>query len=209
MIATPPVCYPYVSPPTCQVVKLASKPAPLTNPVDSLEIRSALPGQYSMQSVQRSGDYALATVGYPHDEGEGTVLLRKFQGHWQELVGGGGAMDAQQLSLFGVPRKDWQQLVGSQTSPPNTDQPGWPETSERRLSQDDLSSRSAFELTLMRNEVFARKGYEFHDPIMREYFSGRSWYQVNPHFSPKSLSPIERQNVELIQTYQNNSAKNF
>lgn len=207
---TLPTLYPnYVTPAPTQLVRLAAQPECATEPVDILELRSALPGKYTMESVRRSGDYALATVGYPQDEGEGTVLLRKFQGHWQELVGGGGAMDTQQLNLFGVPRKHWQQLVGSQVSPPDLDQPGWPETSERRLSQDDLAQRSAFELTLMRNEIFARKGYEFQDPILREYFSSRPWYKVNPQFTPKSLSATENYNAELIQTYQNNSAKNF
>lgn len=173
------------------------------------EIRRALPREYSLQSYKASGDYVLATVGYTNGDGEGMVLLRKVEGRWRELGGGGGAMSSGELHLFGVPRRHWQALVGSPAPPEDMAAQGWPETAERKLTTDDLSYRSAWELTLMRNEIFARHGREFKDALLREYFASRPWYYPNPRFSEAALTPLEKQNVTIIQSYQQKSGKNF
>ena len=174
------------------------------------EIRKALPATYSLQSFKSSGPYVLATVGYTAGDGEGMVLLRKLEGRWRELAGGGGAMSTHEMFLYGVPRQHWQSLVSSQAPPEDAAEPGWPETAQRKLSvSEDLAYRSAWELTLMRNEIFARHGREFKDPLLREYFASRPWYYPNPGFDPNSLTPLEKQNAATIQAYQGKSGKNF
>lgn len=173
------------------------------------EIQRALPKQYTLQSYKVSGDYVLATVAYSQGDGEGMVLLRKVEGRWRELGGGGGAMSSGELHLYGVPRRHWKPLVGSAAPPDDMAAQGWPETAERHLTEEELSYRSAWELTLMRNEIFARHGREFKDALLREYFASRPWYYPNPRFSEASLTPIEKRNVTLIQSYQQKSGKNF
>jgi hypothetical protein len=41
----------------------------------------------------------------------------------------------------------------------------------------DLSGKTVVELSLLRNEVFARNGYLFDDAVLRGYFNQFSWYQ--------------------------------
>ena len=48
---------------------------------------------------------------------------------------------------------------------------------ERTVTEEDLEGRSAAELRLMRNTLFARKGRAFEDPQLREYFSRLPWYR--------------------------------
>ena len=51
---------------------------------------------------------------------------------------------------------------------------------EKTVTEDDLEGRSAAELRLMRNTLFARKGHVFEDPQLREYFQRQPWYRPRP-----------------------------
>jgi hypothetical protein len=66
--------------------------------------------------------------------------------------------------------------------------------------------KSALEVDIMRNEVFARYGRRFQDPELQSYFSSQPWY--NPLYAPDQfpeglLTPIEMQNVTYIREFQN------
>ncbi len=50
--------------------------------------------------------------------------------------------------------------------------------SDREYRPDDISELNWFELCLLRNEVYARYGYSFDTPWLREYFMGQDWYQI-------------------------------
>jgi hypothetical protein len=54
----------------------------------------------------------------------------------------------------------------------------------------------------LRNEIFARHGRTFSDPLLQSYFASQQWYQPNPRFDLGMLTPIERANVETIQRYE-------
>ena len=76
-----------------------------------------------------------------------------------------------------------------------------PESSTRYLSEADLAGLSAGQLRLARNELFARHGRIFVVPVIREYFTGCSWYQgtVPPEcFSYSVFNPYELANLNLI-----------
>ncbi len=80
--------------------------------------------------------------------------------------------------------------------------------SQRRLTEDDLFGKSAWELDVMRNEPFARHGYRFKRADLRNHFSQFSWYE--PDTSSQSrvaqrLSPTEQYNAEVIRKYQQQS----
>ncbi|HXT14801.1 MAG TPA: YARHG domain-containing protein [Gemmatimonadaceae bacterium] len=54
----------------------------------------------------------------------------------------------------------------------------------------------------LRNEVFARHGRTFKDPLLQSYFASQEWYHANPKFDLSMLTPIERRNVATIQRYE-------
>lgn len=72
------------------------------------------------------------------------------------------------------------------------------DSSTRSLSRDELYEFGLEHLYLARNEIFARHGYDFGTPFLRDYFSTLSWYQPRPGFKSPKLSTLESANVELI-----------
>jgi hypothetical protein len=78
-------------------------------------------------------------------------------------------------------------------------------TQKRRLTQADLQGRSAWELTIMRNEIYARHGRQFYEPELKRHFERQGWY--HPQYAPGKfpvalLSEIEMYNATLIRDYQ-------
>ncbi|MBW1295953.1 YARHG domain-containing protein [Aquimarina litoralis] len=69
--------------------------------------------------------------------------------------------------------------------------------SESLITVEQLQGKTAIELRLLRNEIFARKGYVFKDEILNDYFLKKEWYQPNVQ-AEVVLSDIEKQNIELI-----------
>lgn len=65
------------------------------------------------------------------------------------------------------------------------------------LTADQLQGKTATELRLLRNEIFARKGYVFKDAILNDYFLKKNWYKPSEQ-KEIVLSDIEKQNIELI-----------
>ncbi len=55
---------------------------------------------------------------------------------------------------------------------------------------------------LMRNEIFARYGYQFNDHKLKEYFEGKTWYMPNSEFKFKDLREKERLAVEIFKEYE-------
>ncbi|MEK7990640.1 MAG: YARHG domain-containing protein [Thiotrichaceae bacterium] len=53
----------------------------------------------------------------------------------------------------------------------------YPETSKRRLTNADIVGKSQRELSIMRNEVYARYGYRFSNYSLLTYFAKKSWYK--------------------------------
>ena len=50
----------------------------------------------------------------------------------------------------------------------------------------------------LRNEIFARHGRTFRDPQLQSYFASFDWYKPDPRFDERSLTPIEKANVQVI-----------
>lgn len=77
-----------------------------------------------------------------------------------------------------------------------------PGSDVRTLYESDLYGKSAWDLDLMRNEIFARYGMIFKRTDLQKYFLRQGWYFPRPDFSGASLNDIERQNAEFIAAYQ-------
>jgi len=65
------------------------------------------------------------------------------------------------------------------------------------LSESELNTKTLSELKLIRNEIYARKGYIFKDNELREFFSQKKWYVPQKDLEI-ILSEKEKENVNLI-----------
>ena len=81
----------------------------------------------------------------------------------------------------------------------------WPWTSQRLIRPEELFPLSLGELELMRNEIYARHGWVFKRPDLRNYFESQPWYRPrsdNAYYSNRQveaeLTPIERRNLQII-----------
>ncbi len=77
-----------------------------------------------------------------------------------------------------------------------------PQSDDRKLSRSDLAGLSNWELTLARNEIYARHGRPFSNPAIRAYFMGTGWYAPDSSFSETRLSSVEQQNAAFVRDYQ-------
>ena len=83
----------------------------------------------------------------------------------------------------------------------------WPWTSGRLIQPAELWPLSLGELELMRNEIYARHGWVFNRPDLRNYFESQPWYRpkgdlADPQESNRrveaELTPVERRNLQII-----------
>lgn len=77
--------------------------------------------------------------------------------------------------------------------------------SQRYLSTTDLQGYSDWELTIARNEIYARHGRRFRNADLQRYFDAQPWYRpvYGPdEFSDAQLDVFERYNAHLILDYQ-------
>ncbi len=81
-----------------------------------------------------------------------------------------------------------------------------PDSDSRTLDRSDLEGLSKTELRVARNELYARHGRTFDDPLLDRYFNSRSWYQgtVSPDdFNDNVFSSTETANRDLIVSREN------
>lgn len=78
------------------------------------------------------------------------------------------------------------------------------QASKRLLSKDELKKMSKADLKIMRNEIFARYGYEFKSGgEMDNYFQSQNWYFGQHDNVNNYLSELEKENIKLIQQIEN------
>lgn len=66
-------------------------------------------------------------------------------------------------------------------------------------TKERLESMNPHDLSLARNEIYARHGYIFKNPELQEFFESKSWYvPISKNVSDKELNDYERANVKLI-----------
>lgn len=73
---------------------------------------------------------------------------------------------------------------------------------EREMTYADVEGKSAEELRLMHNYIFARRGYIFESEDLKEYFERFSWYVPLYYDVTPRLSDIEKYNVNFIKEYE-------
>ena len=75
-----------------------------------------------------------------------------------------------------------------------------PDSDRRLLTQDDLAPLSKDQLRIARNEIYARRGWDFQTKAMETYFEQFDWYA--PALGKIQLSHIEQQNDDFIVKYE-------
>ena len=78
----------------------------------------------------------------------------------------------------------------------------YPDMSSVLLDRSYLENKDEWELRIMRNEIYARHGYIFKLPELRDYFMKQSWYVPVSEDVTNSLTSIEKENIELIKRYE-------
>lgn len=73
---------------------------------------------------------------------------------------------------------------------------------EREMTYADVEGKSAEELRLMRNYIFARRGYIFESEDLKEYFEQFSWYVPLYYDVTPRLSDIEKYNINFIKEWE-------
>lgn len=78
------------------------------------------------------------------------------------------------------------------------------DSNSRYLTDSDVSGLSKSQLSLARNEIFARYGYVFSSKEYIDYFNKKSWYKANSSYScgNETLNNYERANVELLKKWE-------
>lgn len=71
------------------------------------------------------------------------------------------------------------------------------------LKRPNFEGLSLYELRLLRNEIYARRGRRFRTQWLADYFGQQSWYQENPKFKESQLNAIEKRNRDAIVNYEN------
>ncbi|WP_169630307.1 YARHG domain-containing protein [Flavobacterium sp. ASW18X] len=71
----------------------------------------------------------------------------------------------------------------------------------RIIPEEYLKLNSRWELSLLRNEIFARRGFDFGSSELTEFFSNMGWYQPVEGVEIV-LNDIEEENVRLIKMYE-------
>lgn len=74
----------------------------------------------------------------------------------------------------------------------------YPQTSERKLTKDELIGLSPKDLRIMRNEIYARHGYIFDSKSLKNYFESQGWYV--PTSKDVKLTSIETYNIDIIKS---------
>ena len=86
----------------------------------------------------------------------------------------------------------------------------FPNASSTYLNSSDLENLNAWELNLMRNEIYGRNGYIFSkNKDIIEYFKSQNWYKLikNKTADPdlvyrERMNDFERANIEIIKKYE-------
>ena len=84
----------------------------------------------------------------------------------------------------------------------------YPQTKERLLDMAELENMNQTDLTIARNEIFARYGRKFEDPLIQALFDRKTWY--TPQYEGEEfsglqeslLNPYEKENLSRIIAYE-------
>jgi hypothetical protein len=79
-----------------------------------------------------------------------------------------------------------------------------PDSSSRDLTPGEIAGLTAAQLRIARNEIYARHGYIFESPDLRDHFAAFSWY--HPSRTTVAFSPVETRNIARLKAAESRTA---
>lgn len=82
----------------------------------------------------------------------------------------------------------------------------FPNSNTQLLTEADLQGKTAEQLRIGRNEIYARHGRKFNDEALQNYFNSKSWYSGTVEadaFDEGVLNEIEKKNADFITSHEN------
>ena len=80
------------------------------------------------------------------------------------------------------------------------------ESGYKLLTEADLAGKSAWEIKVGRNEIYARHGRQFKEQALQAYFNSCAWYKPDPNYNSDNdssdLNATELQNAYFILDYE-------
>jgi hypothetical protein len=73
------------------------------------------------------------------------------------------------------------------------------------VTANDIAGLPRAELRRLRNTVYARHGRVFERMELQQYFDGRPWYKKRDDYTDNDLTPIDRDNINLIRAAEDRS----
>ncbi len=73
------------------------------------------------------------------------------------------------------------------------------------VSAGDIAGLPRAELRRLRNTVYARHGRIFERMELQQYFDGRPWYKKRAAYTDDDLTPVDRDNINLIRAAEDKS----
>ncbi len=92
----------------------------------------------------------------------------------------------------------------------------FPNSSNVKVTETELRPLSLAEMRIARNEIFARHGRQFKDPMLNKWFYSKAWYlKINTKYSPADfdalpdqMNAVEKANIAFILKTEQNRMKN-
>jgi hypothetical protein len=81
--------------------------------------------------------------------------------------------------------------------------------STEELADDFAESMFTEDLRILRNELYARHGRVFKDPVLQKYFESQPWYKADPEFKDEMLSTVEFKNLAKMKTAEEMAISKF
>lgn len=82
----------------------------------------------------------------------------------------------------------------------------FPNSNTQLLTEADLQGKTAEQLRIGRNEIYARHGRKFNDEALQNYFNSKSWYSGTVEanaFDEGVLNEFEKKNADFISSHEN------
>jgi hypothetical protein len=85
----------------------------------------------------------------------------------------------------------------------------YPSSSNTYLVTEDAQNLLPETAEMMRNEIYARHGYSFQNPKIREIFDKQDWYMPMSIDVRDDLTPIEAHNIDFLLHYEDYQAEYY
>lgn len=81
--------------------------------------------------------------------------------------------------------------------------------SKQKLTEKDLKNLKKLDLEIIRNTIFARHGYAFTKPSIRQFFDPVDWYVPISKDVSADLSQLEKDNIALLSRFEKYATDNY